>query len=276
VWVEVKKWDPRTPTALQGRARRLRKIDKLKRLLEKDKSPLPQQIDQHASQPPQYEADVPRSMLDYQPSPRAYALVLRDEEGESPPPTQNYQHASQPLQQVDDESPLLLEHHPSLRASPAPSAKRQKGPVRPKNWITPLTTVQQTLLYCGNNQDLYDYLKGYDLHWRTGPAVWSAIRKWTYSPTGRNYLKNAGFDRPECLTLDHIHSKNGGRIEHPFNCFLLPGAPNSHFRDAPPETKAWYIGMLAAGTADRFCKWFTDQANRTNQIDCTKFMAYGV
>ena len=144
--------------------------------------------------------------------------------------------------------------------------------------LEPLDSAQQTLLYCGHNSSLRKYLtsrklknkKGTLFNWACS-ATWKAIREWTYTDEGKEYLKRAGV-RPDGIVLDHIAPKIYGRIDHPYNCFLLPNSANSYLKDKRDEEKWQHIGQLATQTADKFNAWYVDQARKFD-IDCDKFKA---
>ena len=173
-----------------------------------------------------------------------------------------------------DESNVVPVASVVVQAVGVPIAQRPNRPVRGKDWLTPIDTHQQTMLYCGHIQDLWRYLKQYDLHKHNNPATWKAIREWTYTESGRKWLALAGMT-PDGITLDHIHCKADGIIDHPYNCFLMPGSANSHFKDKWSEEKAQYIGELATRTSFRFVKWYIDESKKY-KIDCSKFTGAGL
>lgn len=161
-----------------------------------------------------------------------------------------------------------------VHAVGVPVGQRPKRAVRAKDWLMVLDVHQQSILYCGHIQDLWKYLKQRGLHKYNRPATWRAIREWTYTESGRKWLSYADM-KPEYITLDHIHARGRGRIDHPFNCFLMPIAANSHFKDNWTEEKEKYVGELAARTSSRFVKWYIDEAGKLD-IDCSKFTAVGL
>ena len=145
---------------------------------------------------------------------------------------------------------------------------------RDKKWVQPLDSIQQTMLYCGHNQDLWKYLTERKLEKYNSPSTWKGIREWTYTPKGRKWLKRAGMN-PEGVALDHIHPRVGGQIDHLYNCFLMPTSVNSYFGDRVGYEKDEYIGNLASKTAQRFVTWYINET-RKQRIDCSKFSGAGV
>lgn len=160
------------------------------------------------------------------------------------------------------------EEQPQAAQRPAKQAKRDK------NWIQPLDSIQQTMLYCGHNQDLWKYLTERKLEKYNSPSTWKGIREWTYTPKGRRWLKRAGMT-PEGVQLDHIHPRASGQIDHLYNCFLMPASMNSHFKDRIDAEKNEYIGALAARTSQKFVKWYIEKT-RNLRFDCSKFSGAGV
>ena len=174
--------------------------------------------------------------------------------------------------QPDENLEVVLPAKKAKKAKQAKQAKKVES--RGKGWVQKLNSMQQTMLYCGHNQDLWKYLKKRNLEKHNSLAAWKGIREWTYTPKGREWLKSAGMT-PEGVALDHIHAKAGGRIDHAYNCFLMPTSVNSYFKDRWDKEKQEYIGELASATASRFVKWYIEAA-RKHQIDCSKFSGAGV
>jgi hypothetical protein len=176
--------------------------------------------------------------------------------------------ASPSLKRVREPEEDVKHKNRKKRKEDKPDKTRRPG------WVQPLDSLQQTMLYCGHNQDLWKYLKERKLERYNNPATWKGIREWTYTPRGRKWLKSAGMT-PEGVALDHIHPKAGGRIDHPYNCFLMPTSVNSYFRDRTDKEKGAYIGDLASTTAGRFVTWYIDET-RKHRVDCSKFSGAGL
>lgn len=134
---------------------------------------------------------------------------------------------------------------------------------------TPPGAVFQQARFAGMCQPLRTYLIQRKLFRKQGADHWDAIREWTKTRQGREYLRDCDLD-PESVHLDHIHDKNHTPIHHACNCYFMPGGANSHFGDRFNDEKKRYIGRQATAISGAFVKWYIKAANALT-IDCSKF-----
>ena len=145
---------------------------------------------------------------------------------------------------------------------------------RVADWVQPLDAGKQMLLYAPYNPSLRKYLSARNLLKHQGQAHWNAIREWTYTPEGYKTLAMCGL-APEGIQLDHICPKANGRVDYMYNCFFMPAAVNSHFKDRYDDEKKAYIGEVAANESRKFIKWYIDQTSKT-MLDCSKYSGFGL
>ena len=130
--------------------------------------------------------------------------------------------------------------------------------------------MQQILRTCGNATPLIRYLKRKNKFQFVGEAQWRAIREWTKTEEGTEYIKMAGLD-PSGFHIDHIVPKAGmgAGLYSVYNAYLMPASINSSFGDELTKEKKDYIGEGAVKIALEFQRWV--RATMLVGLDQSKF-----
>jgi hypothetical protein len=107
---------------------------------------------------------------------------------------------------------------------------------------------------------LLRYLKINNKMSQFGKSHWGAIRSWTRTAEGMEWMRMAQLD-PLSVQLDHICAKNGlgAGYDSVYNCYFVSAAPNSWFADFDTKFKRDYIGTHAVDIAKRFSKWINNR-----------------
>lgn len=160
-------------------------------------------------------------------------------------------------------SPSLLHQPPRL----APISKKQKpSHERDPTMYKPPSAGTQLTRYAGICVPLKKYMKS---AWgKANKSHWKVIRRWCQTPEGRKYLREDAKLDPDSVHLDHIQDKNSTPVHHAFNCYFMPGGPNSHFKDNSSAEKMAYVGDNAAKISKTFVTWYIEMSTG---VDCFKF-----
>ena len=107
---------------------------------------------------------------------------------------------------------------------------------------------------------LMKYLKDVDKLTPMGKPHWNAIKAWTKTEEGMDWLRNADID-PLGVHLDHVVAQKGiaSGLDSVFNCYFLPPAPNSWFGQYDTPEKRAYMGEQAVNISKRFTEWVRGQ-----------------
>tara|TARA_B110000444_G_scaffold196908_1_gene187648 strand:- start:117 stop:491 length:375 start_codon:yes stop_codon:yes gene_type:complete len=108
------------------------------------------------------------------------------------------------------------------------------------------------------SQPLISHLKKLGKFEFMGKAHWSAIRAWTKTEEGREWIVAAGLD-PDGFHLHHIKASSRGGAYSVFNCAFVPGGLNSAFGARDDENMRSCVGKQACELSDRHANWLIEK-----------------
>lgn len=167
-----------------------------------------------------------------------------------------YQHPLNWLKKFQNASapPLAPPSPPALPSPPAVVAvlavKEAKAP-------TP-SAMHQLLRTAGLCQPLLSCLKKVGKYEFMGKAHWAAIRAWTKTVEGREWIAAAGLD-PDSFHLHHVKASSRGGAFSVFNCAFIPGGLNSAFGARDDEIMRTYVGKQACELSDKHANWLIEK-----------------
>lgn len=139
-----------------------------------------------------------------------------------------------------------------LAATPVLLTRAGEDPERRR----PPRPMIQLLRTAGMCQPLIDYLKSRGVFSTPGRAQWEAIRRWTKSTEGTEWLVACDLD-PLGVQVDHIAAKTGLGIgmDSVFNAYFLPSTANAWFGSEDTKAKRAYIGERATKLTKAYHRW---------------------